>query len=224
MRRKLKRFLKRKVDDLVHRLATANIQDGASRENEMRLEFIARCREMKNPVVLELGTKRSNPNVSTRHDDWVPGARYLGTDLAEGLDVDLVADVHRLTQVTGSERFDAIISCSTFEHLKYPHVAAHELMKALRVGGVLYVQTHQSFPLHAYPYDYFRFSREGLAGAFGTRMGFRVLACEYEFPVKLYSPRDAGHTNFPAFLNVCLYGEKIAATPAEYVYEYDVTS
>jgi SAM-dependent methyltransferase len=177
---------------------------------------------MERPRVLELGTKRSVEGRSTLHNEWVPNAGdYLGTDIESGEDVDIVADVHRLTQVTGEEQFDAIISCSTFEHLKYPHLAAHELLKALRVGGVLFIQTHQSFPLHAYPYDYFRFSREALAGLFGTQMGFRVVAADYEFPVKLYSPRSPGIVEMPSFLNVRLYGEKTGPTPASYVYEYD---
>ena len=44
-------------------------------------------------------------------------------------------------------------------------------MKALKVGGLIYIQTHQSFPLHGYPHDYFRFSREALASLFGTHDG-----------------------------------------------------
>jgi hypothetical protein len=184
--------------------------------------FVARCRAMERPRVLELGTKRSVAGRSTLHSEWVPNAgEYLGTDIEIGEDVDLVADVHRLTQVTGEEQFDVIISCSTFEHLKYPHLAAHELMKALRIGGILFIQTHQSFPLHAYPYDYFRFSREALAGLFGARMGFTVLATDYEFPTRLYSRRQPGVAELPSFLNVRLFGEKVSQTPATYIFEYD---
>ncbi len=190
--------------------------------NVLQADFIARCRSMKSPRVLELGTRRSDPDRSTRHDAWIPGASsYLGSDIASGPDVDIVADVHRLTQVTGEEQFDIIISCSTFEHFKYPHLAAHEIMKALRVGGLLFIQTHQAYPLHASPYDYFRFSREALAGLFGTQMGVKVLATDYEFPVKLYSPRAPTISEIPSFLNVRLYAEKISPTPHNYIYEYD---
>lgn len=185
-------------------------------------EFINRCRAMHKPLVLELGVKRSIPERSTRHDYWVPNAgEYLGSDIESGVDVQVVADAHQLSKVVGEERFDIIIACSTFEHLKYPHLAAHQLMKALKIGGILYIQTHQSFPLHAYPYDYFRFSREALAGLFGDQMGFRVIASGYAIPLSLYSPhlldRDA-----PAFVNVQLYGEKISKTPDNYIYEFDL--
>jgi SAM-dependent methyltransferase len=188
--------------------------------SDMEQRFVARCAELPSPSVLELGTLQSVPGRSTLHRDWVPHAgEFLGTDIQDGPDVDIVADLHKLTEVTGSERFDVIISASTFEHLKYPTLAAHELMKALKVGGLLYVQTHQSFPLHGYPNDYFRFSQDALAGLFGTRMGFEVVATNYDFPVRLYSRRDRIGHRMPAFLNTTLWGEKRTPTPDEYVYE-----
>jgi hypothetical protein len=195
--------------------------DASTSENVLE-QFHARCAALASPRVLELGTKRTAPTESTRRDRWVPHAsEYLGTDIEAGDDVNVVADVHRLTAVTGEERFDVIISCSTFEHFKYPQLAAHEVMKALAIGGLLFVQTHQTFPLHSYPYDYFRFSREALAALFGTRMGMHVVAVDYHFPAKISAPREPTIGEYPAFLNVLLFGEKTAKTPQDYVYEFD---
>ena len=190
-------------------------------DNNILKTFLDCCAEMHTPRVLELGTKRSIPDRPTIHKDWIPNAReYLGSDIESGDDVDIVADVHKLTKVVGEKQFDIIISCSTFEHLKYPHLAAHEIMKALTIRGRIFIQTHQSFPLHAYPFDYFRFSRESLTGLFGTKMGFKVISSGYQIPVSIYSSgcldKDA-----PAFINVVLYGEKIKETPDEYIYEFD---
>jgi SAM-dependent methyltransferase len=193
------------------------------KRNAVLRKFKEHCRTLDRPRVLELGTKRSDPDRSTRRDRWIPHAgEYLGCDIESDVDVDIVADVHRLTEVVGEEQFDVIISCATFEHFKYPHLAAHQIMKALKVGGVLFIQTHHTFPLHAYPYDYFRFSREALAGLFGTEMGFRVNETKYEFPARVYSSQVPGSFRVPAHLNVCLYGEKVATTPEEYIYEFDV--
>lgn len=185
-------------------------------------QFITRSRAMHRPRVLELGAKRSIPGRSTRHDEWIPNAsEYLGTDVEPGHDVDIVADVHRLTEVIGEESFDIMVSCSTFEHFKYPHIAAHQVMKALKIGGLLFIQTHQTFHLHSYPYDYFRFSREALAGLFGTTMGFRVIATYYEFPARIYARQEPLVCVRPAFLNVHLYGEKASRTPDDYIFESD---
>lgn len=216
------RFTVRRAVDLARRgsalLGVPRSSSEASSDLEAR--FMARCRQLDAPSVLELGAKQSVPGRSTMHRDWVPHAsEFLGTDVEDGPDVDIVADVHRLSQVMGEERFDVVLSCSTFEHLKYPRLAAHQIMKSLKVGGVLYVQTHQSFPLHGYPYDYFRFSQEALASLFGTEMGFEVMATNNDFPARIFSRRVEDLHRLPAFLNTTLWGEKRAPTPAEYRYE-----
>ncbi len=131
----------------------------------------------------------------------------------------MVADVHTLADEHGEEQFDAIISCSSFEHFKYPHLAAHQLMQALKPGGLIFIQTHQTFPLHAFPFDYFRFSREALEGLFGTRMGVDVVAVDYEFPAVISNEQDPLLGKNPAFLNSGLLGQKLAPTPREFIYE-----
>lgn len=184
--------------------------------------FLAAVAEMKAPRVLELGTRRSYAERSTRHDEWVPHAtEFVGTDLEIDIDVDAAADVHKLSEYFGEESFDAIISCSSFEHFKYPQLAAHEIMKTLRIGGALFIQTHHSYPLHAAPYDYFRFSTDALAALFGTRMGFEVLNTDYQFPVRLFAAQDKELRFMTDYLNTQLFGVKRSATPAEYIFELD---
>jgi hypothetical protein len=184
--------------------------------------FIERCSQLDAPSVLEVGARRTIESRSTLHQPYVPNAgRYIGTDIEAGHDVDVVADVHELSAKVGEESFDVIIACSVFEHLKYPHLAAHEVMKTLKVGGLLFLDTHQTFPVHPFPYDYFRFTREALAGLFGTKMGFHVISTEYKFPAMICAPEDTNAYKWPAFLNVSLFGEKVSQTPQEYIYEFD---
>jgi SAM-dependent methyltransferase len=186
------------------------------------LPFMEKASSLVNPRVLELGTRRAIPERSTRKDALFPHAsEYIGTDIEPGVDVDLIADVHRLTEVTGEESFDIIWTEAGFEHFKYPHLAAHQIMKALKVGGLLFVQTHQTFPIHAVPYDYFRFSKDAMASLFGTKMGMQVHTVCYASPAAIYSRVDPGGHRAPAFLHVALYAEKVAKTPAEFIYEYD---
>ena len=185
-------------------------------------DFIEAGKRMDNPTFLELGTKRWKLDISTKHDAWVPNAgKRIGTDILPGIDVDVVADVHRLSDAFGQESIDIVITCSTFEHFKYPFLAAHEIMKTLKIGGILFIQTHHTFPLHAYPHDYFRFSKEALAALFGSRMGFNVINTEYLFPAEIHSRRDPNASRHPAYLNVHLFGRKIRATPSEYCFELD---
>ena len=189
-------------------------------QSDLEDRFRERARRLEAPRVLELGTARAIPERSTMHRDLVPhAAEFLGTDLVPGADVDIVADVHRLSAAAGEGAFDVILSFSTFEHLKYPHRAAHEVLKTLTVGGLVFVQTHQAFPLHAYPADYFRYTREALAALFGETMGFRVEATGYDYPAYLYARRIPDSHRHLCFLNTLLWGEKQAPTPAEYHYE-----
>jgi hypothetical protein len=46
----------------------------ASEDPQVLAAFIAQMAEKASPVVLELGTRRSNPKFSTLHKEWVPHA------------------------------------------------------------------------------------------------------------------------------------------------------
>lgn len=180
------------------------------------------ARALREPRVLELGTRQAIAGKSTKKAHLFPHAKeYVGTDIELGEDVDVIADVHRLSRFVGEESFDIVITEAGFEHFKYPHLAAHEIMKTLKVGGLVFVQTHQTFPIHAVPYDYFRFSTDALRSLFGEQMGMRVHAAAYASPAAIYSRVDPGGHQHPAFLHVNLFAEKVAKTPSQYVYEFD---
>ena len=184
--------------------------------------FMERAAQLVKPRILELGTRQAIPGRSTRRSNLFPNAsQYIGTDIEAGVDVDLVADVHRLSSYTGESAFDIIITEAGFEHFKYPHLAAHEIMKCLSLGGLIFIQTHQTFPIHAVPYDYFRFSTDALRSLFSKSMGMQIHATGYGSPAAIYSRVDPSGHLAPAYLHVNLFAEKIGPTPANYVYEYD---
>ncbi len=154
------------------------------------------------------------------HRDWVPhAAEFLGTDIEGGEDVDVVADVHTLSAVVGAERFDVILSASTFEHLKYPGLAAHELLKTLTVGGLLFVQTHQSFPLHGYPRTTSASRARRWPACSARPWASRSSRPATTFPAQSTPVGSAARSATPAFLNTTLWGVKRAPTPADYRYE-----
>jgi hypothetical protein len=96
-----------------------------------------------------------------------------------------------------------VIGCSVFEHIKRPWLASAEIGKVLRPGGKVFVQTHFAFPVHAYPYDYWRFTREALESLFDPEAGFSSCTSYYEFPAAIVS-RELYLSAFGhAFLNVC---------------------
>jgi predicted SAM-dependent methyltransferase len=130
-----------------------------------------------------LGTKRSNPNIPTNKKNLffdIPNVEYIMTDYENGIDVDIVTDLHTIDTKFEKNTFDLIISCSTYEHLKYPQLCSHNLMKILKIDGIIFIQTHQTYPLHGYKYDYFRFSREALKGMLSKKMNFTTITTYFE--------------------------------------------
>lgn len=161
------------------------------------------------PAVLEIGTKQWVEGVSTHHKALFPNAyRYVMTDVSPGKDVDQFSDIHRLDEYFDFQSFDIIWCSSVFEHLYNPWIAAQEMMKVLKPGGVFFIQTHLIFPEHGYPSDYFRFTTEGLKSLFAPYCS-EMVAC-YDFPCEII-PADktlSWNTAAPAFLNACISGVK----------------
>jgi len=183
-------------------------------------------KEGKNIKILELGTKRSqhsNPTHKKNLFSHISNLEYVMTDYQSGLDVDVVCDLHKTLGIFNNNSFDIIISCSTFEHLKYPQLCGHNLMKMLKIGGIIYIQTHQTYPLHGYKYDYFRFSREALKSIFSKKMNMKTISTIFNGNCLIMPEENIGGWNYVAesYLNVVYVGEKIDETPEEYIYDID---
>jgi len=144
--------------------------------------------------VLEAGTLRSVAGRSTHHKGLfgeIADENYIRIDVADGADVDVLADLHRLP-ADWSESFDCFIAQAVFEHLERPWIAAQEVARVLRPGGIFMVGTHQCFPLHGYPRDFFRFSREALRLIFEDA-GLVVSAADYRHRCAIIPPDDVVH-------------------------------
>jgi len=107
--------------------------------------------------------------------------RYTGADLAIGdaawdySRVDTIADLTALPFRTAV--FDAAIHIVTIEHLPEPGRALCEIGRTLAPGGLLLIAAPHEWEVHQAPYDYFRYTRYGLAHLL-DRAGFDV--CEMQ--------------------------------------------
>jgi SAM-dependent methyltransferase len=167
--------------------------------------------------VLEVGTAQSVPGISTHSMRLFPGvdrSQYTMVDILAGPDVDVVANLHALPS-EWTNRYDAFIACAVFEHLERPWIAAREVERILAPGGICYISTHQTFPLHGYPQDYFRFSREAL-GLIFSDTGLELLAVTYAHRCKIILPPelldtahlDTWNETFPSYALVKLTARK----------------
>jgi SAM-dependent methyltransferase len=180
-----------------------------------------RARVSANPDLrmLEAGTLRWRDDRPTHHRNLFSHVKhYQMTDIAAGTDVDFTADLHDISAVTGENAYDVFLACSVWEHLKKPWQAAQQVAKLLKPGGIFYVQTHSTFPLHGYPHDYYRFSTEALASLFDGPCN--ILRVEYEYPATIASRQDPRTVDHPSFLNVNIVGEKKPDAEAAMFLEY----
>ena len=180
-------------------------------------KFFEASAQLRPKRVLEVGTLQARPGYSSHSRAGFPEIAdedYVRLDIQAGADVDVVGDLHALPQAwTG--RFDAFIANAVFEHLMRPWVAAKEVSRVLAPGGLFLAQTHQCFPLHGYPNDYFRFSREALRLVFEDA-GLIVEACDYRGRCAIVPPADivppaglrAWNEEFPSFILVSAWGRK----------------
>lgn len=172
-------------------------------------DFIERIAGVDTPYVLELGTRRSEPGFATHHRDWLPKiALHTKCDIEDGEDVDEVYDAHRLP-LGWQAVYDGVIAVAVFEHLVRPWVAAAELARVLTRGGLVFVSTHHTFPLHGYPDDYWRFSAQALASIFQDA-GLEMIGCSYQYPCQIVPGPEVTRWNpaAPAYLNVELLAMK----------------
>jgi SAM-dependent methyltransferase len=190
-----------------------SIDPGSAEGAALLGNFISALRAKRLADVLELGTLRSISDRPTHHREWCfDDARFVMSDFVPGLDVDVVADIHSLDDVFGAQSFDFVIAYSVFEHVQRPWIGAQRIANVLRPGGQLFIQTHQSYPIHGYPSDYWRFTQEALRTLFADA-GLIILATCYEFPAQIHSQRIPDTKNYPAFLNVCLTAQKSNGLP-----------
>jgi len=171
--------------------------------------------------ILEIGTKRSNPDISTHHKNFFKNInKYVMMDVENGIDVDVVCDVHKLSSKF-NEEFDIIISFSGYEHFKYPQLASHEILKCLKKNGIVFIQTHQTFPLHGYPNDYFRFSIDALESLFPKTMGTEILAKSYSEPCSIipFNPNCVHNLYAKCYCNSSIIVKKIKDTPNIFLYD-----
>jgi hypothetical protein len=92
-----------------------------------------------------------------------------------GEGVDLVADAHDLSAQLPDASFDALWSHAVFEHLAMPWKVVLEMNRLLKDGGLAWVVTHEAFPIHEWPSDFWRFGTATWEALFNASTGFEIL-------------------------------------------------
>jgi SAM-dependent methyltransferase len=108
-------------------------------------------------------------------------AEYVGVDIVDGPGVDVRCGVSHLVEQFGENAFDVVVSTEMLEHVQDWRAAVSNLKRVVRPGGVLVVTTRsKGFPLHAYPYDFWRYEQSDVRAIFSD---FSIELLENDSPV-----------------------------------------
>ena len=89
---------------------------------------------------------------------FFPGMEYIGTDMREGPGVDIVLNLHDINLPADS--VGTALCLETLEHVEYPHKALQEIHRILKPEGMVVISSTMFFPIHDFPFDYWRFTPE----------------------------------------------------------------
>ena len=152
--------------------------------------LIEKVKEIENPQILELGSRAVTKESLRDMLELNFPHKYIGFDIHEGPNVDIVGDAHELGALFLKEQFDVVMSKAVFEHLAMPWKVVLEINKILKQGGLLFINTLQTFPLHEKPWDFWRFSDEAWKVLLNKWTGFEIIHANMEFPCTVVPKMD----------------------------------
>lgn len=102
---------------------------------------------------------------------FAPGAieRYDVLNIEAAPGVTIVGDIQGCPQIPDNT-YDVIVCTQVLEHVPNPFLAAAELSRILKPGGLLLLTVPAAYPYHAVPRDYWRFTRDSLQLLFGEHL------------------------------------------------------
>jgi SAM-dependent methyltransferase len=126
--------------------------------------------------VLEVGSKDINGNIRELFTD----SEYIGIDMEEGNNVDLVLNGHNLVEHFGELSFDLVVCLDTLEHDDGFWLTVQQMKKVLKNYGYLVIAVPSiNCEPHFYPDDYWRFLESGVKAMFEDMDDFYIESKKY---------------------------------------------
>jgi hypothetical protein len=168
--------------------------------------------------LLEIGSRARSGVV--RRGIAPAGWVYSGFDVLDGPNVDVVGDAHQLSRSYPSDYFDGVMAFSVLEHLMMPWKVMIEINRIMKVGAIGIFSTHQCWPLHDQPWDFWRFSDQSWTALVNKPLGFEIVETRMEEPAYVVAARCHPVTDFAevaeSFLSSSVIFRKIGHTNLEW--------
>ena len=106
--------------------------------------------------VMDVGSRNINGSVK---DGLTGYTEFIGVDMIEGKDVDIVIDAHDLDTLHYENYFDLVTCCETIEHDVNFWTTVRHIRSIVKPGGwMLFTAPSINFFRHDFPSDYYRFT------------------------------------------------------------------
>jgi SAM-dependent methyltransferase len=161
-------FPSEKVDDLVGPQVSALLDE---------------MNDLGGARILEIGGR--NVTGADTRDRFKGCGEYVGFDIHEGENVDVVGDAHKLSRYFPPDHFDVVLSLVVFEHLAMPWKVVLEINRVMKIGGLLSISAPGIWSPHQLPWDFWRYLKGSFEVLLNGKTGFEILKCEELFPCSI---------------------------------------
>ena len=173
--------------------------------------------EFEGKRILEVGSKYVNGSVRPLIERFLHPKEYIGIDVEPGKFVDLILPAEKLVEYFGPESFDVVIATELLEHVQDWRLVVSNLKEVLKRGGYMYITTRSyGYPLHTYPYDFWRYEIEDMQKIFSD---FEILKLieDHEAPGVFLKARKPFNYSPNELQDIALYsmilGQRTASIP-----------
>jgi len=173
--------------------------------------------EFEGKRILEVGSKYVNGSVRPLIERFCSPKEYIGIDIEAGKFVDLILPAEKLVEYFGPESFDVVIATELLEHVQDWRLVVSNLKEVLKRGGYMYITTRSyGYPLHTYPYDFWRYEIEDMQKIFSD---FEILKLieDHEAPGVFLKARKPFNYSPNELQDIALYsmilGQRTASIP-----------
>jgi SAM-dependent methyltransferase len=131
--------------------------------------FVKDCSQVLDlkPPVVEIGSRPADTQEAQAYlRDVIGLSPYFGCDIQPGANVDFVTDIHHLP--FDDDSVGTVVCVEVLEHVFDPIRAVQEIHRVLRPGGTAVLTSVMFMPIHAHPWDFWRFTPEGFARLLST--------------------------------------------------------
>jgi len=183
--------------------------------------FLEKVNELGEGRILEVGSRNS---LFKSHFSC---GEYIGFDIRPGKGVDVVGDVHYLSEKLQRGYFDVVLSISAFEHFAMPWKAVLEINKVMKTGGILFVSTHPAWQPHELPWDFWRYAKESFKVLLNRQTGFEIIRCNEGLPASIipygYEPSMMNMHKHPTPIGISVLARKLGPSASNLLWNRTVT-